>query len=421
MPDSKASLGAWTREWTVWLIFSAFLLLPVGRTVELPTLIMAIGGLAILVRHGNELRVNPGQKLFGLMFLCIWLPMAISLVDAVNPEKTAKDVFTFLRLYLAGVFIIWTLALPERRKVMLKLTAAMVAFWVADALLQASTGTNLFGYQHTPPRLNGIYGERHLDLGISLPTLAPLLLFSLRQNLILAGGASLLTGTVIIMAGSRGGWVSFGLTLVLLAIYELRRRNWRWHTISLALAILASASLAFMQTQPETQKRLETTLTLFSGNWDRMNEATAYRLQIWETAARMFDAHQLNGVGVGGFRYAYPDHALPGDGFVDHKSGTGAFYAHQLLVQVGSETGLTGLAGLLFFFAIWGRSWQRSTPDQQAASLPFGLAALAWLFPLNTHASFYSSQWSQLIWLLLALYCTGLTHRQHDSKPTCPA
>ena len=50
-------------------------------------------------------------------------------------------------------------------------------------------------------------------------------------------------------------------------------------------------------------------------------------------------------------------------------------------------------------------------------ALPFAMAALAWLFPFNTHTSFYSTQWSQLIWLLLALYCATLLPRDTPRKP----
>ncbi|MHB8914640.1 MAG: hypothetical protein ACYC4K_02365, partial [Thiobacillus sp.] len=57
------------------------------------------------------------------------------------------------------------------------------------------------------------------------------------------------------------------------------------------------------------------------------------------------------------------------------------------------------------------RAWINADTHAKKIALPFALAALAWLFPFNTHTAFYSSQWSQLIWLLLALYSASLLHR----------
>jgi hypothetical protein len=82
---------------------------------------------------------------------------------------------------------------------------------------------------------------------------------------------------------------------------------------------------------------------------------------------------------------------------------------------------LIGLTGLMLFFAIWLHSWRHADSSRKASALPFALAPLAWLFPLNTHSSFYSSQWSQLIWLLLALYCAVLAGKRFQhGQPDLP-
>jgi hypothetical protein len=36
------------------------------------------------------------------------------------------------------------------------------------------------------------------------------------------------------------------------------------------------------------------------------------------------------------------------------------------------------------------------------------MAALAWVFPFNTHPSFYTAQWSIMIWLVIAMLCATL-------------
>ena len=407
----------WTFHWPAWLIFAALILLPVGRTVELPTLIMAIAGAMLIWHQGSRLYRVPGQRYFALLFLCIWIPMVVSWFGAVNMSKATSAVLTFPRLYLAGVFVVWAMSVPARQQLVLKLAALMVAFWVLDALIQAVFGQDIFGFRYVPPRLNGIYGETHLDLGVALPTLAPLLLLSLRRNLACLVAASLLTGLVVFMAGSRGGWVSYGLVLLVLAAHEWRLKNLRWKQLTLAAVLFTGIGWIILHFQPETEQRLQQSLDLFSGDWEQVNQATSLRLQIWSTALRMAEAHPFNGVGVGGFRYAYVQHANHDDIFVDAQTGTGPFYAHQLLVQVGSETGLVGLAGLGLFYVVWLRTWRQSPQEAKTIALPFALSALAWLFPLNTHASFYSAQWSQLIWLLLALYCSSLSISGNGRHP----
>ena len=74
----------------------------------------------------------------------------------------------------------------------------------------------------------------------------------------------------------------------------------------------------------------------------------------------MWQAHPLTGVGVRGFRYAYPAYAAPKDTFVDTASDTGASHAHQIVLEVLSETGVVGLvfwiAGVVFAVRAWLRA-----------------------------------------------------------------
>ena len=75
--------------------------------------------------------------------------------------------------------------------------------------------------------------------------------------------------------------------------------------------------------------------------------ALSGRLDIWHASLRMAAAHPINGVGVRGFRYAYPQYAPANDHFVVGEScgvGEGACHAHQIVLEVLTETGAIGLA-----------------------------------------------------------------------------
>jgi O-antigen ligase len=127
----------------------------------------------------------------------------------------------------------------------------------------------------------------------------------------------------------------------------------------------------------------------------------------------MFEAHPATGVGVRGFRYAYPKYAAPKDTFVDTANDTGASHAHQIVLEVLSET---GTIGLLFWIAgafVAIRAWFRAQPSQRERARAPALALVAMCFPLNTHFAFYSAWWGLLFWWLVALYVAALGSREN--------
>jgi O-antigen ligase len=395
-----------------WLIFFCFLLFPFRRSVELPLLIMTIGGGVLAYQYDRPFFQEPAIKLFTLLFVCIWFPMLISFPDSYDLEKSAGTVLTFIRLYLSGLFVIWVMSNQEQASLLIKLLAGLTAFWVVDALFQAATGHDFFGYAQIPSRLNGVFGERQLRLGNALPVLAPFLILALRKRAALMLLATVMSGAVVILAGSRGGWVSFGLVCVWLILSETQRRGvplWKAGVVA-ALIGLVGTFAAFEN--PGVKQRLDQTLLLFSGDEAKIDQALSSRWTLWKDAFAMIDAHPVNGVGVRAFRYAYPEFAQPDDPFlsINEASGrpTGAFYSHQIILEVTTETGLIGLAGLGLFYFLLVRHWRLASQERRIQSLPFAMGLLAWVFPFNTHPSFYTAQWSVLIWLMIALLCASL-------------
>src|SRR3546814_3526083 len=90
----------------------------------------------------------------------------------------------------------------------------------------------------------------------------------------------------------------------------------------------------------------------------------------------MIAAHPLNGIGVRGFREAYPqfagkdDHWLQGD---NH----GAFHAHQWLLEVLSETGVLGLTCWLTGLGLLYRRWRQASVACRVQARAPALALLA--------------------------------------------
>ncbi len=408
------------KQYFTWLIFACFLLFPFKRSVELPLLLLSIGGFVLAYRHGASFFQQPAVRLFTFLFVSIWVPMLLSVPDSYHLKSSLSTALSFPRLYLAGLFLICTLSQQEESRLLVKLLAYLAAIWVVDALFQAMTGHNFLGYAQIPARLNGVFGENSLKLGNALPVLAPFLILVLRSKPLLMLLAALMVGAVVILAGSRGGWVSFGLVCVWLVISEAQRRGISLWKIGAVAALVGVVGILAVFENPGARQRLDQTLLLFSGEEAKVDLALSYRWTIWQDAFAMVEQHPINGVGVRAFRHAYPEFAQPADPFVqadidaDSVGQTGAFYAHQIVLEVMSETGLIGLAGLVWFYALLVRAWYRADRERRILSLPFAMAALAWLFPFNTHPAFYSAQWSVLIWLVLAMLCASLYPvRQH--------
>lgn len=387
------------------LVLLVPMLLPFSRSVELPLLVGATVGVLVALRSQQQLWGEPAARTLLLALVAYVLAALLSALDSVVPNKSWTNTLAAMRLVACGWGIMALLmralaagVAPARLSHALVLAAGLpIAVWVLDGLIQAATGWSLGGTADAD-RLSGIFGADDLKLGPLLSALSPLLLWPLlkgpRWRLALSYLAVLM---VVLLAGARAGWVNFALVSALLA--------WRlaagskaamlgWASAALLAAGLFAAA-GYHWSEP-FQARVDRTLAASDGQVD---VALAGRLPIWRTASRMLVAHPINGVGVRGFRYAYPEYADADDPWVDAAKTTGAAHAHQIVLELLTETGLLGLAlwmvaGLL----VWRCS--RQTADDPAAHAPL-VALLVLVFPLNTHLAFYSvAPGIVLCWLL---------------------
>lgn len=390
-------------SWTpVVLVWSFLLLLPFSRSSELPMFIMAILGGILIWKHGKAATWQGGAKTFSLLFLCIWVPMALSVPDSLWFKKSLSTALTYPRIYLAGVYIIWMLREEVARQRLLKLSAWLLLFWVFDALVQAVVGYDLLGHAY-PERLNGLFGPHNWKLGLTLAMLSPIVWEYVSRH-----GAKwqlaltwLATAAVVLLASNRESWIVFAIATVIWGWVHARRQG--GHPAKFLAPVVLSAAVAAMgayQFNPKFAQRVDQSLGALDFSYRHLDNASSYRLHLWNNALAVLQQHPANGAGVRAYRYAYPQHTEAGDVFIS-PDGTGAIYAHQLLLEVGSETGLIGLIGLLAFFVILIRAVRGLSASPLAWTAWLG--AFAWLFPLNTHTAIYSAYWSLLLGWLLAI------------------
>lgn len=393
------------------LAWSFLLLLPFGRSSELPMFIMAVLGGILVWKHGRQATWQGGAKTFSLLFLCIWIPIALSVPDSLWFKKSLSTALTFPRIYLAGIYLIWMLREDLARQRLLKLSAWLLLFWVVDALIQAVIGYDLLGYVY-PARLNGVFGPDNWKLGLTLAMLSPIVWeyvsrHGAKWQLVLAW---LGTAAVVLLASNRQSWIVFAVASVMWGWVYARRLGFHPAKLIAPIALVAvAAGVGGYQINPKFAQRVDQSIAVLDFSYESLNAASSMRLHLWKNALNVLESHPINGAGVRAYRYAYPQFAEAGDPFMN-PDGTGQFYAHQLLLEVGSEAGLIGLAGLLAFFVIFihlGRGLS-AYPMAWAA----WLGAFAWLFLINTHTALYSAYWSILIGWLIAISLNPLADKR---------
>jgi O-antigen ligase len=397
----------WQSSAAVALIALVPLLLPFSRSVELPILIGAVFGLYGCWTDRRRLLADPAAQTIALALGAYTLAALLSAIDAVEPQKSWQTALSSLRLLLYALGIRWlTLQSTPSAPAMVLAAALPIGLWALDATAQALTGYSLGGSLDAD-RLSGIFGADDLKLGPLLPALSPLLLWPLLTGALRVPsgvrigaliGSYLLLAVVILLAGARAGWVSFAL-VTLLMLVQIARHDWRLAavlSVAATAAVLTIGGVAY--TQSETfRARVDRTLEFKDGDADT---ALAGRLPIWRTAIAMASAHPVNGVGVRSFRFAYPMHAAPGDPWVDPSGERGAAHAHQIVLELLTETGSIGLALWLTAAVLLWRARRRAHPG--AAEALFVLC-----FPLNTHLAFYSAFMGIVLAWLIALYGLG--------------
>jgi O-antigen ligase len=390
-------------------MLGVLLLLPLGRTSELPLAIGAIAGLVLAWRERAHLRVWPGTRLVLILFACYWLAAALSAPAAVAPAKTWSSVGVFLRYLPFALFAAIALRRIAIWPQLLVACASLVVLWLLDAWVQIFTGWSLGGAE-TADRLSGIFGAGNLKLGPVLAVLSPFVFAAARarwgwRGLAIAFVLQLMP---ILLAGSRSAWIMFALVSLAFAWMQTRAplRFAAWGLAAAAVAVLGIA--VAWQHSGRFDLRMDRTLLALQGSAHALDTAAAGRLRIWADAGRMIAAHPVTGVGVRGFRYAYPQYAHADDSFVDATTNTGAFHAHQILLEVLAETGVIGLLLWLAGAFVAIRAWRCADVTERERALAPALALAAMTFPLNTHLAFYSAWWGLLFWWLLALYCAAL-------------
>ncbi len=400
--------------WAAVLIAAYPMLLPFSRTAEVPLSMLAITGMVLLWRQGRAIKHWPSSRALLLVFLCMWLPMVVSSVDAFNPSGSWYHSLVSLRFFFAALAMAWLSRFSAVRERAMLLISLVLGFWVVDSLIQFIFGVDLLGFPNTADRLNGPFGMRHFRLGMILAVFSPILFEQVRRSW---GGYGLLlviplTVFVVILSGVRSGWVIIALAVPLFLFWAARRNNWPLLPLSAITTVgaILLLSLAWVSS-PLVQERMELSMGLGSGDIQTTDHALSNRIPIWETSLRIFKAYPLVGVGIDSYREAYVVYAADDDPHVA-TNGIGGYHAHNLILEVLSATGLLGLLGLILASRIMYRLWQQADAASRQSMLPFALALVLLMLPFNSHFSHYGTFLSSVSWWLLGLWMGAFRRRE---------
>ena len=388
--------------------------------------------LAARFRGGGALLSGPAWALTSVLFFAYWLPELLSAPDAVDPARALREAAVDLR-YLPFLWLVAIAVASDRgRRLTFTGLAVIAGLWTLDALAEVAFGTSplFWGIDAakqaisgrpmcsidqlaSADRLGGVLGPCNLKLGVVLASLSPFALYAAGRRWRTAGWvvAAAAIGIVIVFAGSRASWLTYALVLVL--------SGWRllgWKRLLLVFAFGAATVLALGIASPDVRERIERTTHALSADGTGVDSALSGRARIWGAALCMARTHPVNGVGARGFREAFPA-CDPQAGETPAWGEGPALHAHQIVLEVLSETGVIGLLLWLAGMALALRAWRFADLAARERARPAMLALLVTVFPLNTHLAFYSTFWGGLTLLLAALYAGSLLARVSTPSP----
>lgn len=162
----------------------------------------------------------------------------------------------------------------------------------------------------------------------------------------------------LVITGSRGGWISFAISAVILGIWAIRKGFLKARVAVLAVLTVAALMVPFWGTI--TQR--------VSGN---DNGSAASRITLIKLASHMIRAHPLLGVGINNVGINIPKYAGP------EFDGQWLYTIHNKYLLVWAEAGIGALLAFLWFLLLTlRRGWRAATSgDRLLSPLAVGLAA----------------------------------------------
>ena len=198
---------------------------------------------------------------------------------------------------------------------------------------------------------------------------------------------SILVG--LICNKSRGAWLT-DLIVVPIATFRYLKQNKKY--LAIVMAVFFGIA-GFMAGSPQYVQRVK---SITNTTTDRSN---ADRIWAWKSAGNMLRDYPITGVGLGRFRARYQTE------YIYEQESQKLSHAHNNFLQVGAESGITGLAGLLYFVGYY---LYRSLRNYCKNKNPYDILVFTTVFGFiclfgQIDYSLGSSTGMRIMWFLLAV------------------
>ena len=366
---------------------------------------------------------KPAWALSAVLFLGYWLPEVLSIQPPHALQIARKALFDLRYLPFMWVAAI-AVNRSDQRQTTLTLVGVIVAIWTVDGLLQWQAPMSpLFSILNramqsvsgqwlcapdrvaSADRLSGLWGPCHLKFGLVLVSVSPfLIVLAANYRRWLGIVAALAVLVVLLLAGSRASWLSYGLILISFVWRRIRLSQ----LITSVCVVGGLAAIVFL-TSWYARERIARTALFMGGDTVHYDQALSGRLRIWKVATCVIETHPLRGGGVRQFRHLYAQCDAASDRPVWGEGA--AFHPHQLLLEILTETGLVGFLCWLLAIAMAWQAWRSASHSARHLARPALIALGAILFPINSHLAVYSSFWGGVTVFLAGLYVGMLFQR----------
>ncbi len=337
-------------------IAAALVLVPLGNLAfgydadSLPNWLPITGWSAFLfavavARGRHRTAADRGLRGLGALVLAY---LVLTVVAAVTVTETLEDAFPVVRSLTSGLLLLGAIALTIRTRQQVQWILGGAALSIAlvggYACWQYATGAAtssgfLTSSGSLVSRAEGAFAQPN-QLGGYLLLLLPFAI---------AGAATSARGRLLFAAaallGVLGIYVSFsrGALVALIVIPFVFARGRQLLAVALVLALAGAIAT------PSLLEERFVTLTA-SGP-----EVTS-RVDFWQTAASIWAAHPILGVGPGGFPSAYAEAPVPGKSFLPETVLEPPPHAHNVELHTLAEGGTVGFALLLTIVVVAARA-----------------------------------------------------------------
>jgi O-antigen ligase len=412
-------------EWlNIGLLAASLCLIPFGGISNICFGLLGIQGLILLIQKRRTIFTDPVQRYFLLFFLLYWIPIGISLIDAVNFMKPFTHIFLgHLPYYFAGLFCIEFMQDEKRRRILTTLFFGCIALWCLDACIQLVFKVDMLGYPLSE-RVGGPF-EKAANFGYYIGPLSSFLLFyAIVRNWNRWKGTALFifTTLIVLLGNTRSGWIMY-LPVSALFLYNFYLKNVTHRLLWILMGVTLGIALLFgsYKLSPNFKKRTDQTLQAFNGDLISLDRALSGRLSFWIAASRIIKDHPINGVGPRCYRYVADEYWPENDYLYSNFNAEGSFKAHPhcLYLEYAVGTGVIGIVGLLsqYGLAIW--LWVKTDKNTRLYALPAAVALLALYFPIHTGRAHFATDHSLVCWLVIALYFGSLSAIRPDRSSNC--